>query len=182
MALKATVYKADLQITDLDRHYYANHLLTLALHPSETEERLMVRLLAFALHAGEQLAFTQGLDNPDEPALWEKDLTGALRHWIDLGQPDERRLQKACARAAAVTVYCYGAGSTTQWWAQLGHRLGRLGNLEIRRLAEADVAALGALAGRSLRLEVTVQDGECFLSSEGRALTLRPEILLARQP
>lgn len=179
MALKSTVYKADLQITDLDRHYYANHVLTLALHPSETEERLMVRLLAFAVHASEQLEFTQGLDNPDDPALWEKDLTGALLHWIDLGQPDERRLQKACGRAARVTVYCYGAGSTTQWWTQISGKLGRVDNLEVRRLAEADVAALATLAARGMRLEITLQDGDWFISSEGRELTLRPEILRA---
>ncbi|MDP2228648.1 MAG: YaeQ family protein [Moraxellaceae bacterium] len=177
MALKSTVYKADLQITDLDRHYYANHPLTLALHPSETEERLMVRLLAFAHNASEFLQFTQGLDNPDDPALWEKDLTGALLHWIDLGQPDERRLQKACGRAERVSVYCYGGNSTTMWWSQLVGKLGRLDNLTVLRLPEAELPALTALASRSLRLEITIQDGEWFVSSEGAELTLHPEVL-----
>jgi uncharacterized protein YaeQ len=134
MAIKSTVYKADLQITDLDRHYYANHPLTLALHPSETEERLMVRLMAFVDCASELLQFSQGLDNPDEPALWERDLTGAITHWIDLGQPDEARLRRATGRAERVSVYCYGGASTSQWWMGLANKVSRLDNLRVLRL------------------------------------------------
>ncbi|HCT40676.1 MAG TPA: hypothetical protein DF427_05795 [Moraxellaceae bacterium] len=177
MALKSTVYKADLQITDLDRHYYANHQLTLALHPSETEERLMVRLLAFADCASEQLQFSQGLDNPDDPPLWEKDLTGAIVHWIDLGQPDETRLRKASGRAERVTVYCYGGASTTMWWSQIVGKLSRQQHLRVVRLSEESVAALAALCERSMRLQVTLQDGEWFVSSERGDVTVTPEQL-----
>ena len=114
MALKSTIYKADLQIADMDRHYYQDHSLTLARHPSETDERLMVRLLAFVRHANESLIFAKGLSDVDEPDLWQKDLTGAIELWIDVGQPDERRMLKACGRASQVVVYSYS--STSAIW------------------------------------------------------------------
>lgn len=177
MAAKSTVYKADLQISDLDRHYYANHPLTLALHPSETEDRLMVRLMAFVDCASESLQFSQGLDNPDEPALWDKDLTGAITHWIDLGQPDEARLRRATGRAERVSVYCYGGASTTQWWSGLAGKVSRLDNLRVVRLSEESVAALAGLCERSMRLQVTVQDGEWYVSSGRGDITIAPEQL-----
>ena len=108
MALKATICKAELNIADMDRGYYADHALTLAQHPSENDERLMLRVLAYALYAHEHLAFTKGLSDPDEPDLWQKDLTGAIDLWIDLGQPDEKRILKACGRSRQVAVHCYG--------------------------------------------------------------------------
>ena len=101
MALKATIFKADLQIADMDRNHYGNHALTLARHPSETDERMMVRLLAFAIHADEQLSFGKGLSTEDEPDLWQKDLTGAIERWIDVGLPDERQ----CMVAVMVAVH-----------------------------------------------------------------------------
>ena len=115
MALKATIFKAQLQIADMDRHYYAEHALTLARHPSETDERMMVRLLAFALNADESLEFGKGLSNEDEPALWRKDLTGVIEHWIEVGLPDEKSLRKACGRATQVRLYTYGRGAA-KWW------------------------------------------------------------------
>ena len=108
MALSATIFKANLQVSDMDRNYYAEHLLTLARHPSETDERMMVRLLAYALHADEYLNFTKGLCADEEPDLWLKNLTDEIELWIDVGQPDERRLRKACSRAAQVYLYLYG--------------------------------------------------------------------------
>ena len=111
MALKATIFKADLQIADMDRNYYQDHALTLARHPSETDERMMVRLLAFAIHADEALTFTKGLFDTEEPDLWQKDLTGAIQLWIEVGQPDEKRILKACGRSEQVIVYSYGATS-----------------------------------------------------------------------
>ena len=112
MALKATIFKADLQIADMDRHYYGDHALTIARHPSETDERMMVRLLAFALHAHDMLAFGRGLSADDEPDLWQKDLTGAIDLWIDVGQPDEKRMLKACGRSSRVVVYSTAAAAT----------------------------------------------------------------------
>lgn len=115
MALKSTVFRAELQVSDLDRHYYAAHALTLARHPSETDERMMVRLLAFALFAGERLEFGRGLSTEDEPALWRKDLTGAVELWIEVGLPDERALRRACGRAERVAVLCYGGRGADLW-------------------------------------------------------------------
>jgi uncharacterized protein YaeQ len=130
MALKATIYKADLQIADMDRNYYAEHGLTIARHPSETDERVMIRVLAFALHASEALAFTKGLFDTDEPDLWQKDLTGAIDTWIEVGQPDEKRLLKACGRAEHVVVYCYSATSHI-WWKGIANKVERARNLTV---------------------------------------------------
>src|SRR6185436_13552241 len=105
MALKSTVFRAELAVADIDRGYYADHPLVLARHPSETDERMMVRLLAFALHADPLLAFGKGLSTDEEPDLWRRDLTGAIGLWIDVGRPDERRVKKACGRADQVIVY-----------------------------------------------------------------------------
>jgi uncharacterized protein YaeQ len=118
MALNATIYKAELQVSDMDRHYYATHALTLARHPSETEERLMVRLLAFALYADERLEFGKGLSADDEPDLWRKDYSGDIQQWIELGQPDEARIRKACGRAEQVVVINYGGRAADVWWVQ----------------------------------------------------------------
>src|SRR5512139_3719436 len=117
MALRATVYRADLTVSDLDRGVYSQHALTLARHPSETEERLVVRLLAFALHADEALTFGRGVGTEDEPALWRRDDTGQINLWIEIGQPDEKTLRQACGRATQVVVYAYGARSAEVWWA-----------------------------------------------------------------
>ena len=116
MALRATIHKADLHVADSDRHYYGSHSLTIAKHPSETEERMMIRIIAFALQANEDLTFTKGLSDTDEPDLWIKDLTDAIKLWIEIGQPDERRILKACGRADQVIVYCYGGQTSKIWW------------------------------------------------------------------
>jgi uncharacterized protein YaeQ len=163
MALKATIYKADLQIADMDRHYYQEHGLTIARHPSETDERVMIRVLAFALHASEALAFTKGLFDTDEPDLWEKDLTGAIKTWIEIGQPDEKRIAKACGRSEKVFVYSYSAASHV-WFKGLANKLGRLQNLTIVNIPAETSAALEKLAKRGMQLQCTVQDGQVWIT------------------
>jgi uncharacterized protein YaeQ len=168
MALKSTIYKAHLQLADMDRQVYAGHALTLARHPSETEERLMVRLLAFALwapadeHRG-RLDFGKGLSDTDEPDLWQRDLSGDIVHWIDLGQPDDRRLARACGRAEKVTVLAYAA-STPIWWSGIAGKLARLSNLSVWQLPAPQSQSLAALAARGMQLQVTVQDGLVWVS------------------
>ena len=105
MAQKSTIYKAELSISDMDRHYYETHKLTVAKHPSETDERLMVRLLAFALSAREQLEFSKGLSSDDEPDVWEKSLSGEIELWITLGLPSEKIVRQSCGKAREVVVY-----------------------------------------------------------------------------
>ena len=163
MALKATIYKADIQIADMDRNYYAEHGLTIARHPSETDERVMIRVLAFALHANESLAFTKGLFDTDEPDLWQKDLTGAIQTWIEVGQPDEKRLLRACGRAEHVLVYSYSATSHI-WWKGLANKVERARNLTVINIPADTSAALERLAKRSMQLQCTIQDGQLWLT------------------
>jgi uncharacterized protein YaeQ len=158
MALKATIFKASVQISDTDRNYYHSHALTLARHPSETDERMMVRLLAFALHAHEALEFGKGLSTDDEPDLWRKDLTGAIQLWVDVGQPDEKRLRKACGRAAAVVVYSYGGSGAAMWREQIADTVARSRNLSVRKISSAATQSMAKLAQRSMDLSYTVQE------------------------
>ena len=182
MALKSTIYKAQLQIADMDRQLYADHALTLALHPSETEERLLVRLLAFALNVPHDtdrgaLQFARGLSDSDEPDLWQHDLSGQLVQWIEVGQPDDRRLAKACARAERVTIYCYGSAADI-WWAGIRNKLTRLQNLSVWQIPAAQAEALAALAQRSMQWQLTVQDAHTWLSSGDQSLELLPQRLM----
>jgi uncharacterized protein YaeQ len=182
MALKSTIYKAQLQIADMDRQLYADHTLTLALHPSETEERLLVRLLAFALQVPHDtdrgtLVFARGLSDGDEPDLWQHDLTGDLLHWIEVGQPDERRLSKACARAERVTLYCFGSAADI-WWAGIRSKLTRLPKLQVWQLPSAQAQALAQMAARSMQWQLTVQDGHVWVNSEGKTVELLPMCLM----
>jgi len=176
MASNATVYKLELQVTDLDRHYYASHNLTLAQHPSETDERLMVRLLAFALHADERLEFGRGLSDEDEPALWRRDYTGTIEQWIELGQPDESRLRKASGRAQQVVVVGYGGNAADMWWKKNAATLARLSNLTVIDIDPASVQSLAGFLGRSMRLTAMIQDGELQLMDASRSVALRPVV------
>lgn len=163
MALKATIFKAELQIADMDRNYYQVHALTIARHPSETDERMMVRVLAYALHAHDALAFGKGLSTDDEPDLWQKDLTGAIELWIDVGQPDEKRIRRACGRARQVCVYSYGGQAAALWWDQNAGKLDRTRNLTVVSVAAAASQALAKLAQRNMQLNCTIQDGQVWI-------------------
>ncbi|MCB5161299.1 YaeQ family protein [Marinomonas algarum] len=170
MAIKATVYKASVQVSDMDRHHYQSYELTLALHPSETEERMMVRLAVFALLAdekesGEQLSFTKGISTEDEPDLWQKNYSDEILLWVELGQPDEKRLRKACGRAQQVVVVNYNDKSDI-WWEQTKGKNSRFDNLRVLQFPESQVQALAAICTRSMQLNVTIQDGEMWLSGE----------------
>lgn len=170
MAQNATIYKVELQIADMDRHYYQRHALTIARHPSETDERMMVRVLAFALHASDALSFTKGLCADDEPDLWQKDLTGAIDLWIDVGQPDERRVRKACTRANRVFIYNYGSRTIGAWWADISRNPARVHNLTVVDLPAAGSKALAGLAQRSMQLQCTIQDGQVWIADHDRAV------------
>ncbi|HPV84009.1 MAG TPA: YaeQ family protein [Nitrospira sp.] len=163
MAPNATICKAVLHIADVDRHYYEDHSLTLARHPSETDERMMVRLLAFARHGHEALSFGRGLSTEDEPALWQKDATGLIEVWIEVGLPDEKALRQACGRARQVCVYTYGGRAADQWWKQNGAALDRLNNLAVMNLPFEGSRALAGLAQRNMDLHCTIQDGQVLI-------------------
>jgi len=179
MAPKATVVKVELQVSDMDRHYYATHMLTLAQHPSETDERLMVRLLAFALYADERLEFGRGLSSEDEADLWRRDYTGDIEQWIDLGQPDESRIRKACGRAQQVVVVNYSGNSAGIWWDKVGASLSRIKNLTVIDIPVTTVDSLVTLIQRGMRLNCLIQDGEVQLMSDTINVTLRPNVRMA---
>lgn len=176
MALKATIFKADIQIADMDRNYYQDHALTIARHPSETDERMMMRLLAFIIHAHEALVFGKGLSAEDEPDLWQKDLTGAIELWIEVGQPDDKRIMKACGRSARVLIYSYSATSNI-WWGQVGNRVERARNLTVVNVAPSVSMALAAFAQRSMQLQCTIQDGQIWITSNNETVQVDLTVL-----
>ena len=184
MALKATIYKAQLQIADMDRGLYADHGLTLARHPSETDERMMIRVLAFVLNvlpndqAG-QLEFAKDLWDVDEAALWHKDYTDALQHWIDVGQPDDKRLLRAASRSERVSVYSF-AHSTPVWWKGLQNKISRVDNIAVWQVEAEQSQALARLAERSMQLQVTVQDGAVWISTGSSSVEITPQRLNGR--
>lgn len=171
MALRSTVFKAVLDVADVDNNNYGQYPLTLARHPSETDERMMVRVLVFAMHAHERLEFGKGLSDPDEPDLWRKDLTGLVEEWIELGQPDEKAVLRACGRARSAFVYCYGGGALP-WWKSAEAKLERARNLTVRRLDLGPSGALAAFADKSMTLQATIQDGQMLLSSDDDSLEI----------
>lgn len=177
MALKSTIFRAALAVADLDRHYYGTHALRLARHPSETDERMMVRLLAFALHAGDALTFGRGLSTEDEADLVQTDLTGAIDLWIDVGLPDERSLRKASGRAVRVIVYAYGGRAVELWWAKSRATLERLPNLTVFSVPPEASLALAGLAQRTMQLQVTVQDGHAWFSHDTQTVDVALAVL-----
>jgi uncharacterized protein YaeQ len=174
MALRSTIHKAQLSVADLDRGHYADHALTLARHPSETEERMMVRLLAFGLHADEALAFGPGLSSEGEPDLALRDDTGRLRLWIEVGLPDEKWVRKAASQADRVVLIAYGGARADLWWRGNAAALARHEGLRVLACDEAGTRALAALAGRTMRLSITIQEGQALVS-DGAA---SPEIAI----
>ncbi|HEX2545177.1 MAG TPA: YaeQ family protein [Ramlibacter sp.] len=182
MALKSTVFKAQLAVADIDHGYYADHALTLARHPSETDERMMVRLVALALHAHElqtvcggdgTLAFGKGLSDPDEPDAWLRDFTGATRLWIEVGQPDEVAITKACRQSEKVALYAFHHAAQV-WWKGIETKLTRLSNLSVFRIPTEASQSLAALAQRSMQLQATLQEGTLMLGDGQRHVDIEP--------
>ena len=177
MALKSTIFKAELQVSDLDRGHFATHALTIARHPSETDVRMMVRVVAFALNAGDALEFGRGLSAEDEPDLVRRDLTGAIELWIEVGLPDEREIRKAAGRAREVKVYTYGGRAAAMWWAQNQAALERLDNLWVVDISDETAQALARAAERTMRLDCTIQERQLWLSTGEDTLHFEPAVL-----
>ena len=179
MAIKATVFKANLQIADMDRHYYAEHALTLSQQPSETDERMMVRLLAFALHAHEYLEFGQGMTDDESADLWQKDLTGVIELWIDVGLPDEKLIRKACGRAKQVIVYAYGGRPAQMWFDQNSSQFERLKNLTVISLSQESTRAMATMTERNMTLQCNIQEGDVWLMDDKETVSIGREVLKA---
>jgi uncharacterized protein YaeQ len=183
MAIKATIHKAQLQIADMDRGVYADHSVIIARHPSETDERMMIRLLAFALNVPAddkkgKLEFAKDLWDVNEPALWHKDYTEAVLHWIDVGQPDDKRLMRAAGRAERVTVIGFSS-STPVWWKGIESKLTRASNLVVWQIEAAQSQALAKLAERGMQLQITIQDGTVWMSTATDSVEITPRRLTA---
>lgn len=175
MAQNATVCKVHLQLADMDRHHYADYSHTLAQHPSETEERLMMRLLAFILSADERLEFTRGLCADDEPDLWRKSYAGDIETWIDVGLPSDKRIRKACNRAQQVLVLAYGSDqAVVPWWEGIRGQLHRFDNLNVLRVPAEESRALAAMMQRGMHLQCTVEDGQVWVSDSERSVMVEP--------
>jgi uncharacterized protein YaeQ len=177
MALKARIFKATLNVADLDRGHYGEYPLTLAQHPSETDERLMMRLLAFALYADAHLEFGKGLSTTDEPALWLKELHGDIRLWIEVGLPDERLLRRAAGRAAEVVVLAYGGRAVDVWWGKEGTAVRKLPNVRVFAVPEEQSVALAATAERTMAIQCTVQESQAWWHAGGQTLLIEPRLL-----
>lgn len=181
MAIKATIHKAEVQLSDIDRGLYGDYPVTIARHPSETDERMLVRLFAFALNVPADsdhgpLEFAKDMWDPDEPSLWQKDYTGGIVHWIEVGQPDEKRLMRVTARVERVSVYSFAA-STPIWWAGIEPKLTRARNLTIWQIPPEQSEALAALAQRTMTLQVTVQDGSIWIGDGTHSIEVTPRRL-----
>jgi len=182
MALKSTVFKAQVAVADIDHGYYADHSLTLARHPSETDERMMIRLAALALNAHQlqtmcngdgTLGFGAGLSSPDEPDVILRDFTGRARFWIEVGQPEDRPVAKACSQADAVAVYAF-AHSADVWWRGIETKLTRLANLSVWRIPAEASQELAKLAERSMQLQATIQEGALMVSNSAGTVDIVP--------
>jgi uncharacterized protein YaeQ len=181
MAIKATIYKAQIQLADMDRSIYGDHNVTIARHPSEADERMMIRLLAFALNAPADdhqgaLEFAKDLWDVDEPSLWQKDLTGQIVQWIDLGQPDDKRIVKASPRAERVAVYSF-THSTPIWWKGIANKITRTSNVTVWQVPAEQSQALAKLAQRTMQLQVTVQDGTVWVGNGAESVEITPQKL-----
>lgn len=176
MALKATVFKVQLNVTDMDRHHYQDYNLTIARHPSETDERMMLRILSFALHASDNLEFTRGLSTDCEPDLWQTALNGEIEHWIELGQPDEKRIRQACGRAHQVTVICYSGNGSVIWFEKMKAGLIRFKNLQVINIGSGQSSVLAGLAERNMALQITVEDQQVWINSDHHNVTIDPVV------
>ena len=177
MAQKATIYKVELSVSDMDRHYYETHNLTVAKHPSETDERLMVRILAFALNAHERLEFTKGISTDDEPDIWQKSMSGEHELWVVLGLPGEKNIRQSCGKANEVIVYSYGGSTAEMWWERIKDSTTRFNNLQVINLSKKDTSELGKQASRLMKLQINIQDGDVMVSVDDNIVNVSPVIL-----
>lgn len=175
MAQNATIYKVEISVSDMDRHYYETHKLTVARHPSETEERLMVRILAFALNAHASLEMTKGISTEDEPDIWQKSLSGELEVWVALGLPTEKVVRQSCSKAERVIVYPYGGRTAEMWWDKIKASTVRFENLQVTSFSEVDTGKLAKLANRAMKLQVNIQDGDVMVGVGDVIVNLTPQ-------
>jgi uncharacterized protein YaeQ len=183
VALSATVFKVELGVSDVDHGYYADHTLTVARHPSENDERMVVRLLAFGLRAHRlsdvdgELTFGPGLSTPGVPDLRLADYTGRILEWISVGQPDERALGKAAGQGEQVLLFPFAAGAPT-WWRTVGPKVAGLSNLTVLQIPHEPVQQLADTVDRRVAAQVMLMEGQITMTVGGVDVTFTPEQLM----
>lgn len=178
MALKPTIYKAQVSLADSDRECFDELSLTLAKHPSETIERMAARLLAYCLNSARGLEFTKGISTAEEPDIWQHNDSGEIEHWIELGQPEEPRLRKACGKAKRVSVYAFGKSSDT-WWRINGEPIAALPRITVWQFPWDQVVAAAELLNRTVQLNVSIVGGTLYLDNGSHSSSLEPRQLLS---
>ena len=166
MALKSTIYKVRLTLSNLNIHHYSDYSLTIAKHPSENELRMMIRLLAFSLSAQEDVQFTKGLSADNEADLWKINHDGSIEHWIELGLPDERRIRQICSKANKVTIYTYHGNQALLWFESIENKVQRFDHLNIIHFSVKDTHLLEAFAEKGMNLNISIEDNDIWISNE----------------
>jgi len=177
MARSSTIYRVQLELSHVDRNVYGEHQLTIARHPSETIERMLVRLIAFGLRYEEGLEFGRGVSATDEPDLWRREGDGRVIEWIEVGQPDSKRLIKASRKSRRCQLFVFGEGAERWREAQLGS-LKAPDNLGVARIDDAFIAGLASTVDRQLKWSMTIADGTLFLTTGDTSFEVSPEIWL----
>lgn len=172
MALSSTIFKVQLDLSDLNRNHYDSYKLTLARHPSENDQRMMLRLVAFALFAEEQLVFTKGISTTEEPDIWIKNYSGEIELWIDLGLPDEKRIRQAHSLSKKVVIFAYGDRSIITWRQQLEASIKRFPSLQIIHISDDDLKQLATLADKNMQLHCSIQDNDIFIGNDTQNLQI----------
>jgi uncharacterized protein YaeQ len=178
MALKSTIFKADVSISDMDRNYYHEHNLTIARHPSENDQRMMLRIIAFILNANEKLEFTKGLSEVEEPDLWQKSFSDEIEVWIELGLPSEQRVKKGCNQSQHMIILSYQDNSFEEWWKKEQHKLRQKSNLSLWTLPENLAEELAQATERNMQIQATVQDGQLWLTINNNPIEVNYQKLI----
>ena len=180
MALGATICKAFIDVSDIDRGYYDSRSLTVALHPSEMPARMMVRLLAWILFASERTEFGRGLSTEGEPAVLETNDAGDIARWIEVGCPDIKTIRKAAGRSEDVVVLAYDEARIEPWWQSRKGDMSKVDKLSVRWITDADLEKLAAMHGRNMKLAATVQDGIVWLADDAHNFEIEVKTLMRR--
>jgi uncharacterized protein YaeQ len=175
VATKPTIYKLRIALSDLERNYYDTLNLTIALHPSETPERMMARVMAYCINAQEGLSFAKGLSDVDEPDIWIRTMDQQTSLWIDVGEPSHDRIKKASRQAKQVRVYSFNSKSDV-WWDQGKSKFGML-KADIFRLNQSEIEALTKLLSRTMDLSVTITGQSAYVAGDNGEVEVNWEIL-----
>lgn len=177
MALKATIFKAKVSLSNLNIHHYDDLTLTIARHPSENNLRMMVRILAYLMSAQEELSFTKGISSDSEPDIWKINHDGSIDHWIELGNLDERRIRQSCAKAKKVTIYTYQGNQSLSWFKTLENGLSRFENLDIINFTFPNDQSIEDFAERGMNISCTIEDSEIWLSADEDRICIHFQLL-----